>query len=1140
MSLKTAKLMEALERMEQQEADLAKLNELLKEMAESRSNVTQDNSMQADLDLKAEQLQEALAKVEGTEVELKKLKEELDEQASALEEVTIDKEALEASLEELDAQHQKALQQMIASRNSILTEHEQLKQEMAALKNQSTMQQEQLQTSAISDEAVDKEIASLREQLIREQSQQDELKEKLKKAAHSLNDLHMDKQDLQKANTSLNQKVSDLSAKIKDISLGKAELQKSYEAIEAELNKTKLELNNSMQTTEHQDLASEILKMKSQLEESQCQCESFQKNVSELEGRLESLQNQLAEVTGEKEKLEEELNSSNSMFEEKSLIKEIADLHTQNEALQSEKVTLQQDMEELEQKMHEQKHHYETFIQQMKEARVADESGLEHQVEKLAKCCYDKDHTISELESTLTGLRHDLQDQKELLQATLDGQTGVKELLADKEAEITKLQVDNQSSQEAMEERGYTIKYLEAEIERLQTIESQHKACHNEVKKLHTELDALKENIKHHETDAEAEGKDARTLDVITDLESEISSLKLSLEKQTELLSAKDTYIAKISDSLAEKDKHVLELENRLLEQIKTIEKSQEKISMQEEELNQMKHKQHESQQTKAAIQHTNGDVNDNDCKQEEIYLQNGGLSNRIRDEGDYEVLQEELEELRKIAAQKDAVITELRVNNSALLKMLEDKSLQLYGDKCLVDIHKLDNEVKSLRKEKEQIMSVLNEKSRENSNLKSEVHKLMNVVSAEKNAISKLQKDNNELMRKKADPNSDMTKETVKRLSQLIRDKDLEIESLNMKTQTLLQVLQGNSQDGLELSTLIQERDNLVKQVTMYQQDREQIIQALNQKHQESVAFHAEVQRLTALNSSENQELESAKQQYVNLTKQYEDKQKALLKAQNDLLNYKEKYSEMEGKLKDSEKGIEVVRQATPPSVELRQSPPPGVSSEDHEHLGSMVRELRKKLSQKEEECREKDSVILQNGAKLKETGDQLQQKEAIIGEKSKVISDMNVKLREVKESVREKEIELSAQKKKVENLTFQLQGLQAEVGDLQGNISQLNEQRSRFQSEIIQMKEANNRLNVTVGERDLEVGALKEKLATLTQHIAGQAGNGEEKGTVDQRMAETEAMQKQAQLFQQERDQAMTSLRAKQMDLQQLQHQV
>ena len=144
------------------------------------------------------------------------------------------------------------------------------------------------------------------------------------------------------------------------------------------------------------------------------------------------------------------------------------------------------------------------------------------------------------------------------------------------------------------------------------------------------------------------------------------------------------------------------------------------------------------------------------------------------------------------------------------------------------------------------------------------------------------------------------MTRETVKNLSRIIRDKDLEIESLNLKNTTLLQVLQDSAGDSqvTQLSTVMQEKDNLLKQVAVFTQDREQIIAALNHKHQESVSFHGEVQRLTALRYKETEASDMLKHDYTILSQQYEDKSQALLKTQHEMMNYKHKLLETENRL--------------------------------------------------------------------------------------------------------------------------------------------------------------------------------------------------------------------------------------------------
>jgi predicted nucleic acid-binding Zn-ribbon protein len=68
-----------------------------------------------------------------------------------------------------------------------------------------------------------------------------------------------------------------------------------------------------------------------------------------------------------------------------------------------------------------------------------------------------------------------------------------------------------------------------------------------------------------------------------------------------------------------------------------------------------------------------------------------------------------------------------------------------------------------------------------------------------------------------------------------------------------------------------------------------------VNQKHSESLAYHAEIQRLIALRAEEAQRLEQVTSEFESLRPQFEDKQQSLLKAQNDLINYKQKYAELE-----------------------------------------------------------------------------------------------------------------------------------------------------------------------------------------------------------------------------------------------------
>ena len=309
--------------------------------------------------------------------------------------------------------------------------------------------------------------------------------------------------------------------------------------------------------------------------------------------------------------------------------------------------------------------------------------------------------------------------------------------------------------------------------------------------------------------------------------------------------------IAALKESVVAREQSIIELNEKVTKSIQEVEEAQEESKSQMEVITQFQ----ESLDQR--------DVVGKDHRDEAILIESTNLQNEL-------------------------LISKLHEDCSCLQQMLDEQATEA------------QREVKSLRMEKDQMLAIVTEKSRECSQLKSEVHRLMNIVSAEKTALSKLQQDNSELRQKQEAPNNDMTKEAVKKLSALVRDKDMEIEALTQKNTSLLQVLQEGSQHGAVLANLIQERDNLHKQVRLFQSDREQLIQALNAKHSESLMYHSEIQRLTAVISTETEKKDKLQQEYSNLVQQYEDKQKILLNAQNEILNYKQKLVEVDNCYKE------------------------------------------------------------------------------------------------------------------------------------------------------------------------------------------------------------------------------------------------
>lgn len=466
------------------------------------------------------------------------------------------------------------------------------------------------------------------------------------------------------------------------------------------------------------------------------------------------------------------------------------------------------------------------------------------------------------------------------------------------------------------------------------------------------------------------------------------------------------------------------------------------------------------------------------------LSLQSGVQSNGVLES-------EEMEKLKILLREKDTVISELQTNNSSLLKMLETKSINSLGDKTLVDVHKLENEVKQLKLEKEQILAVMNEKSRETSNLKSEVHRLTNIIAAEKVALNKLQKDNQDLTQnKEKSVVEDMQKEALQNLSRIIRDKDMEIEALTSKNQTLIAVMQESSESGSQINSLMQDKSNLEKQLTDLKNEREQMITYLNQKHQESVAYHAEIQRLTEYINDETEKHQTLQLNYAAIVPQFEEKSENLLKTQNELINYKHKFQDLEIKYGEMDQRLN--------------------ASETVDILTHNLKlEEIKRLQERE-----------------KELLDSIKEKEA----KVQTLHQQNL---EYEESHAKQTAEISSLKKQLDNMAFKLQGLQSELSDEGSEKSGLEHQVSEQLSNIQILKESNNRLTLMLQEKEFEVKSLQEKVQTLQAVIENKEG---ESGQVNKLMQENEVVLSQARQLQQERDHAMMALKQKQSEQSQL----
>ena len=134
-------------------------------------------------------------------------------------------------------------------------------------------------------------------------------------------------------------------------------------------------------------------------------------------------------------------------------------------------------------------------------------------------------------------------------------------------------------------------------------------------------------------------------------------------------------------------------------------------------------------------------------------------------------------------------------------------------------------------QEEKQQMLEVLNEKTREVSKVSAENAQLVQSAAAAEQARGEAEKARLE--------KDGMAKEAMGKLSQLVRERDLEVEALKMRNDDLVSLVQkADRQTDNHAESLKSEVEGLKR-------EKGEMYAALTQKHQESLAYYAEIERL-------------------------------------------------------------------------------------------------------------------------------------------------------------------------------------------------------------------------------------------------------------------------------------------------------
>ncbi|ETE64344.1 Thyroid receptor-interacting protein 11, partial [Ophiophagus hannah] len=1084
-----------------------------------------------------------------------------------LDESSAEKETLIAELEELDKQNQEATQHMIM-----------LKEQLAKQNAEAVEVISQLKLDVKSGE---KTVSMLEAEKMEMSKEVQNQKEALNQCSLALHDLHMTNQHQENKIKELKEQLKTSQHYSSKNEQEIMELKKNLTEREEECSLLKNELTKIHQKSDsYQDHSAtereeEISDLKQQISKNKLINTDLEKSIMNLQtekGKLhlacEELKQQLQIANSEKGKIG---------FEKDTML----------EALKLEKGQLERELNQSEKRLLEQAHKYEQTIEELSNARNMDTTALQYEHERLVKLSQDKEFEIADLKRNIEQMEMDHEETKEMLTTSLAGQKQLTELIKEKEVFVEKFKIRVFELEQQHDDYIENVKRTEALKQNLEEREKSLSAMKEETSHLKEENERLKEQQSRSPPLAEP-----KTLDIITELEAEITQLtilKNSLEEEIKLnkktFEDQNLKMAQLQQSLQEykketeeskfqheqmnivhrqvcmeKDEEIKSLQ-RTVEQIKTQLNNQRKVIQQDPpDLFQ-----------ESKVQTLSGENGNekHDLSKVEIERLIKGIKER---EMEIKVLNEKNVSLSRQIDQlsKDEV--------GKLTQIIQEKNLEIQALHATVsspsykqDVLFLQQQLQTYAMEREQVLAVLSEKTRENSQLKTDYHKLVDIVAAKESIMKKLQEENQKLSSEFESSSHDMSRETIKNLSRIIREKDIEIDALSQKCQTLLTVLQSSSiNSGSELQginsnqfeELLQERDTLKQQVKKMEEWKKQVMTTVQNMQHESGHLQEELQKLQIQISVDSENNSQLQLEYNGLIQGYEQNEKKLKTFTQELAQVQQSIGNLNNTRDVILGKLDMV---TPPQLVTSsvEGKPLEVPSNTSQMFDSECKSVNEELEFTKKTLQEKDLLIqtLQEnnqrlsdsmaasseverkcqqefGLEIKQLKDKSDILQMSLKEKDLLIKSKGDQLLSLRENLSNKESENELLKQSVTNLKERTLILEMDVCTLKEENDRIAAKSQEKETEFRALQETNMQFSIMLREKEFEHNSMKEKALTFEKMLKEREQG--KTGELNQLLNEAKSMHEKAVAFQQERDQVMLALKQKQMETSALQNEV
>ncbi|XP_062974040.1 thyroid receptor-interacting protein 11 [Elgaria multicarinata webbii] len=1097
---------------------------------------------------------------EGQNLELNQLREDLERKQHEFNESIAEKETLVAELEELDRQNQDATQHMIM-----------LKEQLAKQNAEATNAINQLKLEIDSEKRKTSKLEAERLEMSKEMEGQ---REKLNQCTFTLNDLHMTKQHLENKIKELKEQLKSSQQYSSKNKQEVIELKKNLTQKEEELSVLQNELTSRYQEHSTREKEVEISNLNEQISENKLMNADLEKSILELQIEKETLHTACEEL---KQQLQEANSEKNKIALEKD---------TMVEALKIENGRLENELCQAESRLLEQSHKYEQTIDELSNVRNMDTSALQFEYERLVKLNQERDFEIAELKRNIEQMESDHEETKEMLTTSLAGQKQLTELIKEREVFVEKFKTRASELEQQNEDYIKDSKRFELLKQHLEEKEKSLSGMKEENNHLKEEIERLKDQQSRSPPLAEP-----KTLDIINELEAEITQLtilKNNLEEEVKLnkrtLDDQNQKMAQLQQSLQEYKKEVEESKFQH-EQMNIAHKQ---VCLEKDEEIKSLHRAVEQIKTQLHNQTTVIQPDPSYLFQEtKVQTLNGENGNEKHD-----LSKAEIERLVKGIKEREMEIKHLNEKNvllsrqidqlskdevGKLTQIIQEKNLEIQALHARVsspayrqDVLYLQQQLQAYAMEREQVLAVLSEKTRENSQLKTDYHKMMDIVAANEAALKKLQEENQKLASEFESSSQDMSRETIKNLSRIIREKDIEIDALSQKCQTLLTVLQtsnmgtGNEVGGInsnQFEELLQERDKLKQQVKKMEEWKKQVLTTVQNMKHESAHLQEELQRLQAQISTDSENNSQLQIEYNGLIHSYEQNEKKLKTFSQELAQVQHSIGELNstrdiilGKLDIVTPSLPVTSSTGGQPLDIPRNASSQMLTSDSKPPNEELERLKKTLQEKdatiqtlqENNQRLSDSMaasseIERKGQEeshfeikhLKEKCDVLQKS---LREKDLLIKSKSDQLLSLSENLSNKENENELLKQGVTNLKERTLILEMDVRKLKEENDKIVARCQEKETEFRALQETNMQFSMMLREKEFESHSMKEKALTfeklLKEREQGKAGE------LNQLLNEAKSMQEKAVAFQQERDRVMLALKQKQMETSALQN--